>query len=244
MYRSKRRRASLPVVTPCDERAMFPENLHIEVTRKPIRALRLRICPPHAAVRLSVPLHVGEAEVRRFIEARTDWILRHRARMLARPHTPPPDYADGDTFRLWGDDHVLRVVVAARASLCLDGEALVLAVPAGADTARRARAVDQGLRRMLLARTQPLLPLWSARMGVREPAVRLRNMKTRWGTCNPRAGRVWLSTALAHYPPECLEYVVVHELAHLLERGHGARFEAILDRHLPGWRQTRALLRG
>ena len=223
-------------------RAIQVDGVEIEVTRKAIRSLRLRVCPPLAAVRLSVPWRASREEVLRFVLSRQDWIRRHRERMLAFPAPAAPAVpADGAGIFLWGRGCVLRIV-PGRFHAELAGDTLRLCVPDPADPACCVRALSRACRALLMERMRCLVAHWSRTLGVAVPELRIRNMKTRWGSCNPRAGRIWISAELVRRTPECLEYVLVHELAHLLEHGHTDRFRAILDRCLPDWRQRRHVL--
>ena len=230
----------------CMRTSVFVGVIHIDdmavtVTRKAIRTLRLRVCPPHAEVRVSVPWHMAQADVLRFVRSKEAWIRGHRERILAARPAPLLRILDGERVPLWGREHVLRVERGAARMAVVDG-AILLRVPDESDPELCARVLDRGCRKLLLERAQELAEHWSSAMGVPLPELRVRSMRTRWGSCNPRARRVWLNIELARRAPECLEYVVVHELAHLLERGHTARFTAILDQHLPHWRQVRRML--
>jgi predicted metal-dependent hydrolase len=219
------------------------DDLDIEVTRKAIRTLRMRICPPEAVVKISAPLYAADADIVRFVTARKDWIRRHRESIRATPQPAPRRYVDGGTFMLWGKRRDLRVVEGRPYGLAVDGTRLVLGVPSAAGDGQRGKIADHALRAML---SEPLIALaerWSANMGLPAPEVRLRRMKTRWGSCNPRRRRIWINLELVHRPPACLEYVIVHELAHLLEPAHSARFWAIVERCLPDWRARRGQLR-
>ena len=200
--------------------------------------------PPLATVRLSVPWHATRAEVLRFVLSRQGWIRRHRERILdsAVPAAPAAP-ADGASIFLWGREHVLRLE-PGRFYLQLAGGTLRLRLPDPLDPARCGHALDRACRELLKERIHALAVDWSPVLGVAMPELRIRAMKTRWGSCNPRTGRVWINAELVRRAPECLEYVVVHELAHFLERSHTSRFRAVLDRHLPDWRQRWRLLNG
>ena len=220
------------------------DNLRIEVTRKPIRTLRMRICPPDAEVFVSAPLHVSETEVLRFVRDRREWILRHRERILAdsaRRQAPLCGEA-GEQITVWGRARTLLLCPASRPGLLLEEDTLRLFVPGGCDTHKRLGLLHSRLRTLLMQRMTELADLWVPVMQTPWPELRIRRMKSRWGTCNPRARRVWINADLVHHVPESLEYVMVHELAHLHESGHTDRFRAILDRHLPDWRERRSRL--
>lgn len=168
------------------------EGIVVQLVRKPVRGLRISIHPPEGRVRVSAPLRLDEAFIRKTIAGRADWIRRKQAVVARREAEPPVDEA-------WGRAHLRAQIPALQAK-------------------------------------------WEPIIGVCASEVRIRRMSTRWGSCNTRARRIWLSLALAAKSPECLEYVFVHELVHLIERGHGPRFRTLMDGFLPGWRSRRALL--
>lgn len=169
--------------------------LSVQVTRKRVRNLTLRITTPHGDLRVSAPLRASDAFIRRFVSDKLPWIQRHRARLAA---LPPP-------------------------------------APLQALT----KAHRDGLKRAI----PPLLEKWQRALGVQVAFWGVKHMKTRWGSCNTATRRIWLNLELARHPAECLDYVVLHEAAHLLERGHGERFKAILSQHMPDWKARRAALR-
>ncbi len=221
--------------------------LAVEVVRKRMRTIRLTVSPPEGGVRVSAPLRASDADVRSMVLERLDWIARHRERMLARPRPAPLRLEDGETLRHLG--RVCRLEVAerpGRPAVRLEereqGPVLVLLLPPGADEAARWRALWRWQKDRLGELIGPLLAKWQPVLGVRADSWAIRRMKSRWGTCGLRSRRITLGLALVERPPACLEYVVVHELAHLIERGHNARFYAVLDRALPGWRAVRRSL--
>jgi predicted metal-dependent hydrolase len=235
-------------------RAIQVDGVDIEVTRKAIRSLRLRIRPPLAEVRLSIPWRATREDALRFVLSRREWIRRHRERILsvagsANPANPPSDLTDGSVILLWGRERVLRLTsgrfhLDLPDSPDLGDDTLRLRLRDPSDASLCAKALERACRAILRDRMRSLAAAWSRVLGVAAPDLRVRNMKSRWGSCNPHRKRVWINLELVRRAPEFLEYVLVHELAHLLERGHTDRFRAILDKHLPDWRRRRNLLNG
>jgi len=215
------------------------------VERKRMRTLRLRIVPPDGELRVSAPEGMPLAEIRRFVHSKLEWIRRHREAVRARSAAAPAHPLARDRIELWGEEYALSVAEGAGGARVevLDGSITLRARPGSGEAARSA-LLDAWLVERLLERAGPLVEAWSRRLGVKPGPVRARRMKTRWGSCSVRTGAIRLALALASKPPVCLEYVVVHELAHLVEPGHGPRFRAILDRVLPDWKERKALLRG
>ncbi len=230
----------------------------VELTRKYIKRAYLRVEDATGPVRVSVPVRMSGADVRAFVERNAAWIEGRRALLAESPPASPRrgHVAPDATVLLWGEQVALEDLVP-RAARELSGikdddpaseDGLRAAVvrawgSCGPDEAARVeRAVASCLRSKLALRARPLVDAWGSRMGVVVCELRFRDMQTRWGTCNTSAHRVWLAVSLAHFPPECLELIVVHELCHLLQRGHGPRFKALMDRFLPDWRSREALL--
>jgi predicted metal-dependent hydrolase len=151
---------------------------------------------------------------------------------------------DGETHFVWGQRYRLRVVQdGARRRVDLNGsDWLTLHVPKGADRDARERRLMRWYREQLKAEIPAMVEKWAPRLDVPEPEWAVKRMKTKWGTCNPDAGRIWLNLELAKKPPECLEYIVVHEMIHLLERNHTDRFYNLQDHFLPKWRTHREVL--
>lgn len=211
-----------------------------EVSYKTIKNLRLRVLPPDGRVAVSAPVGVPVERVAEFVAANRAWIARSQTTVrMATPVREP--LTDGGRVRVWGRWHEVRTREAGRASARIDGDAVVVAGP---DEDARRRAVDALYRRELDAALGPLRPRWETRIGRSASVVRWRRMTSRWGTCNTRTGVITLNLALAEYEPWAVEYVLVHELVHLHERGHGAGFVAWMDSVLPDWRARRRALRG
>ncbi len=240
------------------------DGLAVEVIRKRVKHLRLTVYPFDGRVRVSAPLRADDAAVRQAIISRMAWIRRHLARSRGQAAPAPRAYVSGETHDFAGVGHLLNVIEHDGAGRVVrrDGDeadhaylapvpitdgrppVIDLFVRRGSDAGRRAAVLAAWYRAELKAQIPPLLAKWQPVIGVEAAAWGVKAMRTRWGSCNAAARRIWLNLELAKKPPHLLEYVLVHELVHLLERGHGARFHAHMDRFLPGWRQMRAALDG
>jgi predicted metal-dependent hydrolase len=221
------------------------EELSIELQRKRIKNLHLRVYPPDGRICLSAPLRADEKAIRRFALSKLDWLRDKRRSMLASPAMAPPCFTEGERHYYQGEAHPLALIEGfQRASLRLreDG-ALEMRLRAGSTEAGRGRLLDAWYRERLQELIPPLLARWQKELGLRAPSWSLRKMRGRWGSCNPRDARIIFSLSLARVAPQCLEYVIVHELIHLLEPSHGKRFYDLLERHYPGWKAARRLLR-
>ena len=216
----------------------LPDGIVVEITRKDIRTLRLSVHAPDGRVKVSAPVAMPEEFISTFVLDRLGWIRKHQLRLAVRHDPPACRYVDGERHWFSGRRYVLKVIERlAPARVALGDDSLVLQVRPGASVEQRRALLDAWYRRHLKATLPALIAGHQPRMGVQVQAFGVKQMKTRWGSCNPRARRIWLNLELARAPSECLEYVVVHEMVHLLERRHNPRFHALLDRFLPGWRE-------
>jgi len=217
------------------------DGVYIVVTHKRVRNFRL-VVNPDGQVRASVPRHVSVDETVDFLRDRIDWVRRTQAKMAARAPVPRP-LADGGTVRVWGDEVPLHVV-AGRPRTTLSTDGLTIRVADPHDQAAIAAAVATLYRRETRAVLGDLISKWTAVLPRGPSRVVLRTMRTRWGSCTPVSGAIRINPELAARHPRCLNYVVLHELVHLTQPGHGPAFCAVMDAHLPGWRAIRAELNG
>lgn len=233
----------------------LPSGVLVRVTRKAVRNLRCRVSPPGGDVRVTVPWHATREQVLAFVNAHAAWIARARARVLereaqagrsgyARALRELDGVSDGMRVSLWGREYTLRLAycpwrLPLAACVRCEGKVLVLSCPEGAQPHTLWRAWRS---RELLRVAGALLPRWRERLGLGLVRLFVRPMRSRYGSCTPAAGRVRLSLGLSAVPVECLEYVLVHELVHMFEVRHNARFYALLDAHLPAWRSLRGRL--
>jgi len=219
---------------------IMSDGIAIEVVRKRIKHLRLTVSPPDGRVRISVPHHVDDEAVRATVGMRLGWIRRHQVRLAGVEAPAPLRIVTGERHRVDGEPYELRVIEHWSApSVEIHGQILELRVRPGSDRVRRMAVLESWHRERLRGHVTELVAAWEPRIGVSVGEVGIRKMTTRWGSCNVRAGRIWLNLELARRSPGCLEYVVVHEMVHLLERRHDARFYGFMDRFMPDWRRWR-----
>lgn len=218
--------------------------IQIEVIRKNIKHIHLYVKPPDGHVLVTAPRAMSDAALERFITTKADWLTAHVAKYAARPQPVPHVYQTGETLFVWGRPCRLQVHSGARAAVVLHGDLLMLVCRADADAQRRERIVREWYREQLKAAVALRLPVWEAATGLKATGFQTKAMTTRWGTCNVKTGKLWFSLQLAQKPPECLDYVVLHEVLHLRERRHNARFYGLLDQYMPGWRERKKALSG
>jgi predicted metal-dependent hydrolase len=219
------------------------DGIHIAVTYKRMKTITLRVRTPSADVVVSAPLRTPMPILTTFIQQKLPWIRAHQQRIIQRAATQTPELGDDGSVRIWGQRTPVTVTVAARRTIRLSDDAIFMTLPEGESDSTRHALVDGLYRRLVSAALPALVAHWSPIMQVTVHKTFVQKMKTRWGSCNYRAHHIRLNSELASYPPQCLEYVVVHELVHLLEASHNARFYALMTQFYPDWKEVRALLR-
>lgn len=217
--------------------------LSVELVQKPVKNLRLSVHSPEGRVRVSAPHYVSLDTIRYFIASRLDWIRKQQSRLRAQPRVPVREYKDGEQHYFAGRAYVLRISERdAAPGLRLVADALELSIRPNSSGDRRRAIIDAWYRSEIKRALPVIIKKYEQLMGVSVVEFGIKRMKTRWGTCNTVARRIWLNLELVKKPPQCLEYVVVHEMVHLLERSHNKRFDRLMDRYLPDWRIHRAEL--
>ena len=214
--------------------------LQADVIRKDIKHVHLSVLPPQGKVRITAPRHMSLDTIRVFAISKLGWIRQQQRKLQAQPREPRRDYLERESHWVWGQRYLLEIVEKdAAPAVELRHHTLVLQLRPGAAESQRQEVLDAWYRAQIRRTAPPLLAKWEGLMGVTVAGYFVQRMKTRWGSCNPAARTIRLNTELAKKPPECLEYIVVHELAHLLEPTHNARFTALLAQYLPAWRHVR-----
>jgi len=213
------------------------------VTRKRIRHVHLRVHPPDGRVTVSAPISVRADVVEAFVASRLGWIRRQQDRVRGQARETPSRFVTGESHSLWGVPRVLSVVERdGRQGVTLDDSRITLFIRPGHDTTCRAGVMHAWHKSILRETLPPLIRHWEQRLNVEVKGCFLRRMKTRWGTCNYRTRHLRLNTELVTKPRRLLEYVLVHEMVHLIVPNHGARFVALMNAHYPSWREARAEL--
>ncbi len=221
------------------------EEISAEVVFKKIKHLHIRVCPPHGVVRISAPLKVRMDRVRAFMTSRLDWIRNRKRSILESTPLKPPKPLNGVFYPVWGKKYALFTVERDKPpSVKLRQKSMILTVRPGAGLDKKEALLNKWFREQVKIAASVQVDKWSSIMRVRVNKIFVQAMKTKWGTCNMAKGNIRLNTDLVHHPPGCLEYLVVHELAHLLEPNHSTRFYAIMDDFFPKWRLYREMLNG
>lgn len=215
----------------------------IEVTRKDIKNVHLSVHPPDGHVTLAAPLATRLEVARAYAISKLGWIRDQQQKLASQPRETPRQFITRESHYLWGRRYLLEVEERpAKPRVSLDHKRMTLMVRPGSSDTKRADVIHQWHMALLHEAVPPLIRKWEQKLGVQVHRYFLQRMKTKWGSCNHRAGHIRLNTELVKKPRHLLEYVVVHEMAHLLEPSHSDRFGAILDGHCVSWREARAEL--
>ena len=212
--------------------------IEVEIVRKDIKHLHLGVYPPEGRVRVAAPLRLDDDGVRLAIISRLAWIRRKQAEFQGQNRQSRREFVTGESHYFEGRRYRLDVIESTGPTRIRLRDNAWMEMRVRPDTGRDAREalLYRWYRARLRERIPQMVAKWEPRIGVTVPDWRIRRMKTRWGTCNPEAARIWLNSELAKKPVSCLEYVVVHEMIHLIERRHSERFRGMLDRIMPSWR--------
>lgn len=214
--------------------------LGVDVVYKDIKHLHISVYPPIGRVRVAAPERTDEDTIRLAIVQRLPWIRRQREQLQRAERQTRREMLSGETHYVWGERYQLDVSRhGGHYNVQTKGSTLWVVTPEGADADGRREALDRWYRRELKAALPALLEKWQPIIGVEVDKVIVRRMKTKWGTCIAHSRTIWLNPELAKKNPRCLEYIIVHELTHLLERGHGDRFVSLMDHFMPQWRVRR-----
>ena len=217
--------------------------LSILVTRKAVKHVHLSVYPPDGRVTLVAPIATRLDVARAYAISRLGWIRQQQEKLKNQARETPRRFIERESHYLWGRRHLLSVVYRdAKPSVSIDHKRITLTVRPGSDAGKRVEVIHDWHKSLLHEVVPALIEKWQRKLKVKATGYFLQKMKTKWGSCNSRAGHIRLNTELAKKPKDLLEYVIVHEMVHLIAPTHSERFIAILDRHYPTWREARAEL--
>ncbi len=212
-------------------------NIDVEVTQKNIKNVHLSVYPPKGGVKVSAPESMELETIRVYVISKLGWIKKQQEKLRAQEREAPRECIDRESHYFNGKRFLLKVVERdAAPQVSLSHSRIVLQVRPGAGEVKKRSVLDAWYRQQLKEKVSSLITQWENKMDVSVAHCTVRKMKTKWGSCSPVSRSIRINLELAKKPPECLEYIVVHELAHLLERSHNSRFIALMDRFIPKWR--------
>jgi predicted metal-dependent hydrolase len=215
--------------------------LSVELVRKDIKNLHLGVYPPNGRVRVAAPFSVSDDAVRLAVIGKLGWIRKQREKFEAQPRQSKREMVSGESHFFQGRRYRIRVVYhdGPAAVALRNMRTLEIKVRPRTSAEQRLKVIERWYREQLKAAIPAQLEKWQALLGVEVAGWGIKKMKTKWGSCNVDARRIWLNLELAKKSAQCLEYVLVHEMVHLMERRHNDRFMALMDHHLPHWRSYR-----
>jgi predicted metal-dependent hydrolase len=215
----------------------------VDVVLKDIKNVHLSVHPPTGRVRIAAPQRMDMDAIRLFAISKLGWIRKQQKKLLEQERETPREYLERESHYVWGKRYLLSVVAAEEPpSVDLEHNRMVLKTRPGADEVKRRQIVEDWYRGQVKAATADLVAKWEPRIGVQVAGIYVRRMRTRWGSCNSLARTIRLNTDLAKKPIECLEYIVVHEMIHILEPTHSEKFQVFMNQLMPDWKQRRQLL--
>lgn len=216
-------------------------DITIAVTRKGIKHVHLSVHPPAGRVTLVAPTATRLEVARAYAISKLGWIRDQQEKLTHQARETPRQFVTRESHYLWGRRYLMTVLYRdERPSVRVDHKKITLTIRSDSDVRQRARAIHEWHKGLLHEVIPPLISKWQERLKVEVRSYFLQRMKTKWGSCNHRAAHIRLNTELVKKPRDLLEYVIVHEMAHLIEPTHSDRFVAILDKHYPSWREARA----
>lgn len=211
-------------------------DIEIEVIKKNIKNIHLSVHPPDGRVRLAVPTHMDDEAIRLFVISKCPWIKKKQEVFANQEVQSPREYLSGESHYFMGNKYLLNVIEVNEKQRVVLRNNIDLYVRPKHTREKRAKILKEWYRQELKAIIPGYIEKWERIMGVKVNEFGIKLMKTRWGTCNVKDKRIWINLELAKKNPRCLEYIIVHEMVHLLERKHNDRFKTYMDKFLPDWR--------
>lgn len=218
-------------------------DIAITVTRKAIKNVHLSVHPPDGRVTMSAPNETRSEVARAYAISKISWIREQQEKLRSQARETSREFVERESHYLWGRRYLLTVTEQdSKPCVTLDHKRITLNVRPGSDHAKSASIIHEWHKSLLHEFVPPLINKWEPKLGVHVVAYFLQRMKTKWGSCNHEAGHIRLNTELVKKPKDLVEYVVVHEMVHLIEPTHSDRFISLITEHYPNWRDARAEL--
>jgi len=215
-------------------------DMELEVTRKDIKNVHLSVNPPDGQIRLSAPKDTRLDVVRAYVLSKLTWIRHQREHILNQKRETPREYVSRESHYVWGKRYLMQVeTTTEKQHVIKTHQYIQLYVRKGANRDQRAAVYYEWAKDIFKSYLDKIIPEWEEKIGVKTNAYFIQKMKTKWGSCNPRSKNIRLNTELVKKPKHLVEYVVVHELIHLIEPRHNKKFINLLDTHYPSWREAR-----
>jgi predicted metal-dependent hydrolase len=215
-------------------------DITVDVVLKDIKNIHLSVYPPNGRVKISAPLRMDIDTIRVFAISRLGWIKQQRKKFQEQERETPREYLDLESHYVWGKRYLLKVIEVNEApSVELKHSKMILRVRPGTDDKKKQSIIDAWYREQLKKAIPPLIARWEPLLGVKVERFFVQRMRTKWGSCNHKARNIRLNTELAKKPEECLEYTIVHEMAHILEPTHNSHFITLMDQFMPKWQFCR-----
>jgi predicted metal-dependent hydrolase len=215
----------------------------VEVVKKDIKNVHLSVYPPAGRVRISAPLRMNLDTIRVFAISKLGWIKQQQKTLREQERETPREYLDRESHYVWGKRHLLKMnEIDAAPTVELRHNKILLRIRPGASNEKKQAVLEEWYREQLKQAVPLLIARWEPLIGVRVERFFTQRMKTKWGSCRPESRSIRLNTDLAKKPAQCLEYIIVHEMVHLIEPTHSDRFTDLMDQFMPQWRFRRAEL--
>jgi predicted metal-dependent hydrolase len=218
-------------------------DIDVDIVLKDIKNVHLSVHPPSGKVRIAAPKRMNVDTIRLFAISKLGWIRKQQRKLRSQERETPRDFVTRESHYVWGKRYLLTLIeTPGPPSIDLRHNRMILRVRPGTDARKRQRIVEDWYRSQVRSAAESLIAEWEPRIGVDVCRFFVQRMKTRWGSCNSAARSIRLNTDLAKKPLECLEYLVVHEMIHILEPTHNERFQALIGKFMPDWKHRREVL--
>jgi len=221
---------------------MLVAGIEVQVNKKNIKNMHLYVKPPDGAVSVSAPLNMSDEAIERFVRTKISWVKTQQAKFAEQLRQTERQYISGETLYLWGKQYFLQVNYGNKNALIISGNDAILTVRSESTAKQRDNFAREWYRDHLKTEITRLLPKWEEITGLKCDSWQVKYMTSKWGTCNIAKRKIWFNLQLAKKPVECLEYIILHELAHLRSKNHDADFLVTLDKYMPYWKDVKKKL--